>query len=1055
MAASGLAELTAVVALYHGHGTHPAIAEAVAVAVGQLACKSIGELPASMMQQTGGMHSLLCSILSNWAETDGDVAFAVLQAFGRMCSTAMFPPIDDPSTASGDCKPKVPARVLYTEANALALALLADGSALALLARTFDCWAPDRRADLSLAWTQLISLLARSGGDNPMQWQTLFASGLATRLLLLLPCRSLAESALDALRFMSQKRAAAELLLREGAFEALVHLLQAAEPASADPESSADRLRVLGLCLRTLWNLAVMPAALMHASKCNALSVVLALVRVLLNQAKHRGEHLVQAQASAEASSAADVVRAAMGLARNLTARTGTEQFDLQLAAHGVDVVCEAMRAHEHSASIQRLCCGVLRNVCIRRQARSSLRRADGIALVLAVLKAHANDEQACEAALGALRNATVDETASKDQLRWAGGIGLILASVTRHMRCASLARHGLATLYNLVHTHDANLAALHHAGGLAVVLSCVRSHADASELTSSALAIARVAVSSATESMRGAFVDLGLVDLALAAAARLPVLLVEVLNLLQALCLRSPVGRGAVLERGALGFACDLLLSDCVSLLGADARAASDESAWREAQALAGLLRGACEFCPANCEAFCRHANGAAFAAGFDLARRCRDWANLTAPTTAPAPGDAALAASAATALDVLDKLCALAYSLACNAPAWRATLLRQRLDSLLPHAVPERLTRLSGKLRRLMTVRLDEHLLLGLSAWVAAAPPTHPAWIGGGLAGRVIGLRVGRWALVVKLFSALPALSAAQQSAVLVVLHESVAGALAGQPATREALVLATGMLPRQGWPFAVFERAEHGSLAAVLGAGAGRPRAGLYLADEPVVDAAATRVATGEEASAATAPLDDEAEPPPAPLSWQARLRVLMSACEALTHLHAAGRLHRNLSPTNVLVDGNGFALLADAVSVRLIEAMLAAAAPQPGAPATFESYAHAHGASDWLDPDLFAVDSQARPSPRHDVYSMGLVLVATITAQLRDARAVFATGEALAPDELAGRLGDPACPWPPAVFGRLWALARSALAAGDARCSIAQLAGALGAAAESPT
>ncbi len=104
---------------------------------------------------------------------------------------------------------------------------------------------------------------------------------------------------------------------------------------------------------------------------------------------------------------------------------------------------------------------------------------------------------------------------------------------------------------------------------------------------------------------------------------------------------------------------------------------------------------------------------------------------------------------------------------------------------------------------------------------------------------------------------------------------------------------------------------------------------------------------------------------------PLGADETARIGAQVAEALGLAHARGILHRDVKPSNILLDGAGRACLADFGSAKL-QGMVSMT-QTGGLPGTL----------DFIAPELLA---GSRPDPRADVYSLGLTLHVAATGQL---------------------------------------------------------------------
>ena len=101
----------------------------------------------------------------------------------------------------------------------------------------------------------------------------------------------------------------------------------------------------------------------------------------------------------------------------------------------------------------------------------------------------------------------------------------------------------------------------------------------------------------------------------------------------------------------------------------------------------------------------------------------------------------------------------------------------------------------------------------------------------------------------------------------------------------------------------------------------------------------------------------------------LSVRERLKLIVSACEAVHHSHTRGVIHRDLKPTNMLVDGDGRVRIIDFGIARLIDAQCV-----PEAWPTRDG--QVLGTPEFMSPEQVCGDADI--DPRVDVYAMGAVM-----------------------------------------------------------------------------
>lgn len=102
-----------------------------------------------------------------------------------------------------------------------------------------------------------------------------------------------------------------------------------------------------------------------------------------------------------------------------------------------------------------------------------------------------------------------------------------------------------------------------------------------------------------------------------------------------------------------------------------------------------------------------------------------------------------------------------------------------------------------------------------------------------------------------------------------------------------------------------------------------------------------------------------------------SSQAVRRIGRQLAEALAHVHAAGIVHRDVKPSNILLDAAGRAHLADFGIARLTDAT------------TRTQEGMFTGTAAYMAPEQVRGD---RPGPPADIYALGLVLLQCLTGRL---------------------------------------------------------------------
>jgi serine/threonine protein kinase len=100
----------------------------------------------------------------------------------------------------------------------------------------------------------------------------------------------------------------------------------------------------------------------------------------------------------------------------------------------------------------------------------------------------------------------------------------------------------------------------------------------------------------------------------------------------------------------------------------------------------------------------------------------------------------------------------------------------------------------------------------------------------------------------------------------------------------------------------------------------------------------------------------------------------LIYFLQACHALRHAHAAGLIHQNLKPENVLVTAQGNIKLADFGMNRIIQQRPGSQAPQ----------VFIGGAIAYTPPELLG--PAVGPTAENDIYSLGIILYEMLTGNL---------------------------------------------------------------------
>lgn len=104
---------------------------------------------------------------------------------------------------------------------------------------------------------------------------------------------------------------------------------------------------------------------------------------------------------------------------------------------------------------------------------------------------------------------------------------------------------------------------------------------------------------------------------------------------------------------------------------------------------------------------------------------------------------------------------------------------------------------------------------------------------------------------------------------------------------------------------------------------------------------------------------------------PLSARAAVEVLLQVCKALQHAHAYAVIHRDVTPRNILVDGQGVVKVGDFGVARILENRIT-------------KTGHPLGTLNYSAPEQ--LDSAKHVDARADVYAVGACLFRLLTGQL---------------------------------------------------------------------
>ncbi|MFI8219707.1 protein kinase [Streptomyces sp. NPDC085932] len=105
--------------------------------------------------------------------------------------------------------------------------------------------------------------------------------------------------------------------------------------------------------------------------------------------------------------------------------------------------------------------------------------------------------------------------------------------------------------------------------------------------------------------------------------------------------------------------------------------------------------------------------------------------------------------------------------------------------------------------------------------------------------------------------------------------------------------------------------------------------------------------------------------------APLSWEAAAALGAALADALAHAHEAGIVHRDVKPSNIILDASGHPHLTDFGISRLLDAT------------TRTATGTLTGTAAYLSPEQVLGRPVGRPA---DIYALGLVLLESVTGRL---------------------------------------------------------------------
>ncbi|CAO2046921.1 unnamed protein product [Urochloa humidicola] len=149
---------------------------------------------------------------------------------------------------------------------------------------------------------------------------------------------------------------------------------------------------------------------------------------------------------------------------------------------------------------------------------------------------------------------------------------------------------------------------------------------------------------------------------------------------------------------------------------------------------------------------------------------------------------------------------------------------------------------------------------------------------------------------------------------------------------------------------------------------------------------------------------------------PLTWQARTRIILEMCSALTFLHSSQPhpvVHGDLKPGNILLDANLVSKLGDFGICRLLGQSTTTTTTRAITTTTrLHRTATPKGTFAYMDPELL---STGELTPRSDVYSLGVIILRLLTGR-PPARIAEVVEDAVELGELHDVLDPAAGEWP---------------------------------------